>query len=72
MPKAYYPTRDTVEFYKMIEQAWPKCCPDNLKILNIYVTNIRKRLPNLSEANAREIVAVIAEWIYCTQPRGIK
>lgn len=72
MSKAYYPTRDTVELYKVIERAWPNCCPDNLKVLNIYVANIRKKIPQLSEANAREIVAVIAEWIFYTQPRGTK
>lgn len=69
MPKAYYPTRDIVEFYKVIEKAWPTCCDDTLDVLNVYVANIRRRLPQLSEANAREIVAVIAEWIFITQPR---
>lgn len=72
MPKAYYPTRDVVQFYKVVASAWPKCCPDNLKVLDFYVANIRKKMPNLSEANAREIVAVIAEWIFYTQPRGMK
>lgn len=68
----YYPTRNTEQFYKMIETAWPTCCLESRRILDRYVVNIRKQIPGLSEANAREIVAVIAEWIYCTQPRGIK
>lgn len=72
MPKAYYPTRDIEEFYKVVAQAWPNCCDDTLEVLNTYVANIRKKLPQLSEANAREIVAVIAEWIFYTQPRGTK
>lgn len=68
----YYPTRNTEQYYKMIENAWPNCCPETRRILDLYVANIRKKLPNLSEANAREIVAVIAEWIFATQPRNIK